>query len=220
MIDRIVLTLCLGVLLAPVSTSQAQQTKKIARLGYVSASGGPGTPDARFEVFRQGLRDLGYIEGKNILLEVRYAEGRQDPIPSLVADLVELKVDVLLLTTLPGIRAAKQATKTIPIVIITAQDPVATGIVDSLAHPGGNITGLTRLTRELGGKRLELLQEVVPKISRVGVLWDVDDPGSAIAFKQYETAARALKIQLQSLQVRGPNPDLEGAFETAAKALR
>src|SRR5215831_21048650 len=189
----------------------------IAWLGYVSASGGPASPDARFEVFRQGLRDLGYIEGKNILLEVRYAEGRQDPIPSLVADLVELKVDVLLLTTLPGIRAAKQATKTIPIVIITAQDPVATGIVDSLAHPGGNITGLTRLTRELSGKRLELLQEVVPKISRVGVLWDVDDPGSAIAFKQYETAARALKIQLQSLQVRGPNPDLDGAFETAAK---
>src|SRR5215472_338609 len=173
-----------GALLAVAVTAEAQQAKKVPRIGYVSASGGPASPDARFEVFRQGLRDLGYIEGKNILLEVRYAEGRQDPIPSLVADLVELKVDVLLLTTLPGIRAAKQATKTIPIVIITAQDPVATGIVDSLAHPGGNITGLTRLTRELGGKRLELLQEVVPKISRVGVLWDVDDPGSAIAFKQ------------------------------------
>jgi putative ABC transport system substrate-binding protein len=217
MIDRIVLTFCLGVLLAPVSTSEAQQTKKIARLGYVSASGGPGTPDARFEVFRQGLRDLGYIEGKNILLEVRYAEGKQDRFPSLVADLVELKVDVLLLTTLPGIRAAKQATKTIPIVIITAQDPVTIGIVDSLADPGGNVTGLTRLTRELSGKRLELLKEVIPDMSRVGVLWDEEGIGSGIAFKEYEAAARALKIQLQSLQVGGPNPDLEGAFETAAK---
>ena len=217
MSKKVFLGVAIFSLIAWLCPAEAQQSKKVARLGYVSASGGPASPDARFEVFRQGLRDLGYIEGKNILLEVRYAEGRQDPIPSLVADLVELKVDVLLLTTLPGIRAAKQATKTIPIVIITAQDPVATGIVDSLAHPGGNITGLTRLTRELSGKRLELLQEVVPKISRVGVLWDVDDPGSAIAFKQYETAARALKIQLQSLQVRGPNPDLEGAFETAAK---
>src|SRR5215469_7231199 len=139
------------IVVALFSPAEAQQSKKVARLGYVSASGGPASPDARFEVFRQGLRDLGYIEGKNILLEVRYAEGRQDPIPSLVADLVELKVDVLLLTTLPGIRAAKQATKTIPIVIITAQDPVATGIVDSLARPGGNITGLAGLTRELSG---------------------------------------------------------------------
>src|SRR5262245_23017180 len=168
--------------------AEGQQAKKVARLGYVSASGGPASPDARFEVFRQGLRDLGYIEGKNILLEVRYAEGKQDRFPSLVADLVELKVDVLLLTTLPGIRAAKQATKTIPIVIITAQDPVAIGIVDSLAHPGGNVTGLTRLTRELSGKRLELLKEVIPEISRVGVLWDEEDIGSGIAFKEYETA--------------------------------
>jgi putative ABC transport system substrate-binding protein len=134
-----------------------------------------------------------------------------------VLDLVELKVDVLLLTTLPGIRAAKQATKTIPIVMVTVQDPVATGLVDSLAHPGGNVTGLTTLMRDLGGKRLELLKEVVPRISRAGVLWDGEDVGSVIALKEYETAARALKIQLQSLEVRGPNPDLEGAFETAAK---
>ena len=115
------------------------------------------------------------------------------------------------------IRAAKQATKTISIVMVTGQDPVATGIVNSLARPGGNITGFTRLTRELSGKRLEMLNEVIPGISRVRVLWDADAPGTAIGFKEYEAAARALKIQLQSLGVRDPNPDFEGAFQTAAK---
>src|SRR5262249_41573629 len=152
--------------------------------------------------------------------EVRYAEGRQDPIPSLVADLVELKVDVLLLTTLPGIRAAKQATKTIPIVIITAQDPVATGIVDSLAHPGGNITGLTRLTRELSGKGLELLREVVQGISRVAAFVNETQlgkgPETANDFQWYEAPAQALKISLQPLALRDPNPDFEGAFQAAA----
>jgi len=168
MIRTISVCLLIAALLFTVSIAEAQQAKKVPRIGYVSASGGSGTPDARFEVFRQGLRDLGYIEGKNILLEIRYAEGKPERFPSLVTELVELKVDALLLTTLPGIRTAKQATKTIPIVIITAQDPVATGIVDSLAHPGRNVTGLTRLTRELSGKRLELLKEVIPEISRVG----------------------------------------------------
>jgi putative tryptophan/tyrosine transport system substrate-binding protein len=130
---------------------------------------------------------------------------------------VQLKVDVLVLSALPAIRAAEQATKTIPIVMVTTQDPVAIGLIDSLARPGGNITGLTRLTRELSGKRLELLKEMVPKISRVRVLWDADDRGGAIGFKEYEAAARALKIQLQSLEIRGPNPDLEGAFQAATK---
>src|SRR5215813_12502076 len=215
--NRNVFSIVLGLsLLVFTVLAEAQQPTKIRRIGYVSGSG-PVTSDPRFDALRQGLRDLGYIEGKNILIEYRYAEGRQDPIPSLVAELVQLEVDVLVSPSLPAIRAAKQATKTIPIVMVFNADPVETGIVDRLARPGGNVTGLTRLTRELGGKRLELLKDVVPRISRVGVLWDVDDPGSAIAFKQYETAARALKIQLQSLQVRGPNPDLEGAFETAAK---
>ena len=134
-----------------------------------------------------------------------------------MAELVQLKVDVLVVRSLSAIRAAKQATKTIPIVMVTTQDPVATGLVDSLARPGGNITGLTGLTRELSGKRLELLKEAVPGISRVGVLRDADSAAAAIAFKEYETAARALKIQLQSLDVRGPNPDYEGAFQAAAK---
>jgi len=214
---KTIVGLLVGVALASVHLAQAQQPKKVPRIGYVSASGGPGTPDPRFEAFRQGLRDLGYIEGKNILVEYRYAEGKQDPIPSLVAELVQLNVDVLVSPALPAIRAAKQATKTIPIVMVFNVDPVETGIVDSLAHPGGNFTGLTRLTRELGGKRLELLKEVVARVSRVGVLWDTDEASAAIGFKEYEAAAHAMKIQLQSLEVRGPNPDLEGAFQAAAK---
>jgi putative ABC transport system substrate-binding protein len=128
---------------------------------------------------------------------------------------LQLKVDVLVVTALTAIRAAKQATKTIPIVIVTTQDPIATGLVDSLARPGGNITGLTRLTHELNGKRLELLKEVIPEMSRVGILWDAS--ASGVGFKEYEGAANALKIQVQSLEVRGPNPDLEGAFRAAAK---
>ena len=130
---------------------------------------------------------------------------------------MQLEVDVLVSPSLTAIRAAKQATKTIPIVMVFNADPVETGIVDSLARPGGNVTGLTRLTRELGGKRLELLKDVVPRISRVGVLWDADEASAAIGFKEYQTAARALKTQLQSMEVRGPKPDLEGAFRDAAK---
>jgi putative ABC transport system substrate-binding protein len=197
--------------------AEAQQTGKVPQIGFVSGSDDPNTPGPNVDAFRQGLRDLGYTEGKNILVEYRYAEGKLDRIPSLVAELVQLKVDVLVSGNFPAIRAAKQATKAIPIVIVTAQDPVATGLVDSLARPGGNITGLTGLTRELSGKRLELLKEVVPGISRVGVLWDTDAPGTAIGLKEYEAAARALKIPLQSLEVRGPNPNLEGAFQAAAK---
>jgi putative ABC transport system substrate-binding protein len=166
--------------------------------------------------FRQGLRDLGYIEGKNILVEYRF-DVNPERFPSHVAELVELKVDVLATGNLAAIRAAKQATKTIPIVMVTTVDPVATGLVDSLAHPGGNITGLTRLTRELSGKRLELLREVVPRMSRVGVLWDADDPGAVNGFKEYDTAAGALKIPIQSLQVRSSNPDFEQAFRDATK---
>jgi ABC-type uncharacterized transport system substrate-binding protein len=211
------LTLC-TMLLALCSFAQAQQPAKIPRIGYVSGSGDPSNPGPFVEAFRQGLRDLGYIEGKNILVEYRYAEGKLDPIPGIVAELVQLKVDVIVAAALPAIRAAKQATKTIPVVMVTSQDPVAAGLVDSLAHPGGNITGLTRLTRELRGKRLELLKEVLPRVSRVGVLVDLNTTALSTAFKDYETAASALKIQLQSLEVRGPKPDFEGAFQAAAKA--
>jgi putative tryptophan/tyrosine transport system substrate-binding protein len=195
--------------------ADAQQPAKIPRIGYVSGAGDPSNPGPAVEAFRQGLRDRGYIEGKNIVLEYRYAEGRQDRVPSLVSELVQLKVDVHV--TLPSVRAAKEATKTIPIVMVLAVDPVATVIVNSLARPGGNITGISTLQRELGGKRLELLKEVVPAMSRVGVLRDASAPGSALGFNEYEEAARALKVHLQSLGVRGPEPDLEGAFQAATK---
>ena len=206
----------IAVLVTAVSFARAQQSKKVPRIGFLSATS-PSSISALTEAFRQGLREHGYVEGKNILIEYRYAEGKLDRIPSLVAELVQLKVDVLVTPAFPAIRAAKQATKTIPIVMLSNVDPVATGIVDSLARPGGNITGLARFTAELSGKRLELLKEMVPGISRVGVLWDADDPGGGIGFKEYEAAARALKMQLISLEIRGPNPDLEGAFQAAAK---
>ena len=211
---KIVVSLVATFVLASIQLAEAQQPKKIPRIGFLSGSGGP----AMVEAFRQGLRDLGYIEQRNILVELRYVEGQADRIPSLVAELVQLKVDVLVSGTFPAIRAAKQATNTIPIVMVTAQNPVEAGLVDSLAHPGGNITGVTRLTRDLSGKRLELLKEMIPKVLRVGALWDVDAPGASVAFKEYEAAARALKIELQPLKVRGPNPDLENAFQAAAKA--
>ncbi len=199
--------------------AEAQQPKKVPRIGYMSGEGGggPSTPSPNLEAFRQGLRDLAYIEGKNILVEYRHAEGKVDRIPSLVAELVQLKVDVLVLPNFLAIRTAKEATRTIPIVMLTSVDPVATGIVDSLAHPGGNITGISRLNRELSGKRLELLKEVVPTISRVGVFWNTETESATLGFKEYEAAARALKIQLLSLGLRGPNLDLEGTFQAAAK---
>jgi putative ABC transport system substrate-binding protein len=204
-------------LLALSFPANAQQPKKVPLVGYLSSVGDPSNPGSSVEAFRQGLRDLGYTEGKNILVEYRYIAGKLDRAPDLVADLVQLKVDALVVNFLPGIRAAKEATKTIPIVMVSFVDPVANGIIDSLARPGGNVTGLSTLSRDLSGKRLELLKEVVPKASQVGVLWDTNAPGPAIAFKEYEAAARALKVKLQSLEIRGPTPDLEGAFQAAAK---
>ena len=211
-----VLLLATG-LLATVSHAHAQHPEKIPRIGYLSSTGNTVAPAPHDEAFRQGLRDLGYVEKKNILVEYRYAEGKRDRIPALVADLVQLKVDVLVLGNPPAIRAGKEATKTIPIVIVTSQDPVVAGYVDSLARPGGNITGLTRLTRDLSGKRLELLKEAVPGISRVGLFVVADPAAPRNAQKEYEAAARALKIPLQSLEVRSGNPDIDGAFQEAAK---
>ncbi|HEX7233101.1 MAG TPA: ABC transporter substrate-binding protein [Candidatus Binatia bacterium] len=175
----------------------------------MSSAGSAAAPGSQIEALRQGLRQLGYIEGTNVLVEYRYAQGEQDRMPSLVTELVQLKVDVLVVTALTAIRAAKRATKTIPIVMVILSDPVATGIVDSLPRPGGNITGFTRLTRELSGKRLELFKEAVPQLSRTVVLWDADSPGSAAAFKDYEAAGQALKLPIQSLKMTGPNSDFE-----------
>ena len=201
-------------LLAWFDPADAQQPAKIPRIGYVSVSGVPNAPGTLVETFRQKLRELGYIEGQNILVEYRYAAEKPDQIPRFVAELVQLQVDVLVSSSSDAIRAAKQATKTIPIVMVASFDPVATGIVDSLARPGGNITGLTKLTRELSGKRLELLKEAFPQISRVGIL----GTQGGTFFKEYEVAALALKIPLQLFEVlRGPNPDLDGTFQAATK---
>ncbi len=218
MIQTIV-NVALGVLLVVIcSFAQAQPQAKAPRIGFLSGSGTPSNPAMSERAFRQGLSDLGYVDGKNMVLEVRYAEGNRARIPSLVVELVQLKVDVFLTGNLTAIRLAKQATQTIPIVMVTNADPVATGLIDTLARPGGNITGITNLSRDLSAKRLELLKEIVPKLSRVAILWDETNEGSAIGFKEYEAAARVLNLQIQSLEIRGPNPDLEGAFHAATKA--
>jgi putative tryptophan/tyrosine transport system substrate-binding protein len=217
---KIFLSLLAPLLLPSVYLAAAQQPKTVPRIGYVSGFGDLNDPGPQVVAFRQGLRDLGYIEGKNILVEYRYIEGKRNQISDLVAELVQLKVDVLVSGTVPAILAAKQATKTIPIVMVTNVDPVATGIVDSFARPGGNITGLTRLTKDLNGKRLELLKEVVPGMLRLGVLWETEAIVASIGpvgLKEYEAAARAMKIGFQSLEVSGKNPDLEGAFQAATK---
>ena len=215
---KIVVWLLTTVLLTTESMAEAQQPAKIPRIGYLSGTGDSSNHGPYVEALRQGLRDLGHIDGKNIVIEFRGAEGKLDRIPVIVNELVQLNVDVLVLPLASAIRAAKQATKTIPIVIVFGGDPVADGIIDSFARPGGQITGVTTLSRDLGGKRFELLTEVVPRLSRVGVLRNPDDRTSAReVFKEYETAARTANIQIQSLDVRGPNPDLDGAFQTAAK---
>jgi putative tryptophan/tyrosine transport system substrate-binding protein len=193
------------------------QRGKIPRIGYAS-TGAASPPSPLLEAFRQGLRDMGYFEGRNILVEYRYAEFKLDRIPSLVNELVQLNVDVLVLPTSPvAIYAALETTRTIPIVMVLNGDPVADGLVSSLARPGGNLTGLYTLQRELNGKRLELLAESISRLSRVAILWDQDSQAAAGAFKAYEAAALSLKIPLQSLTVQSSNPDFEGAFQAAVK---
>lgn len=204
-----------AILLALGFPAEAQQTEKAPRLGYISGSDANASL-AQVEGFREGLRNLGYQEAKNILIEYRYAGGNVDRIPTIVAELIKLQVDVLVSTNAAAISAAKQATKTIPIVMVTTIDPVAGGLIDSLARPGGNITGVTRLAYELSDKRLELLKEAVPTISRVGVLLATGRTRGA-DLKEYEVTAQTLKLQLVSLLVRGPEPDLQGAFHSAAK---
>jgi putative ABC transport system substrate-binding protein len=211
----------LALILTTIHFAGAQQVKKIPRIGFVTSAGNPNNPGLRVEAFQRGLRELGYVEGKNILVEYRYIEGKTQRVPEIVAELVQLNVDVLVLLSLGAVRIAKQATRTIPIVTVLPDDLVALGIVDSLARPGGNITGLTRLSRELSGKRLELLTEVLPGISRIAVLWGPSSTNrprlETPPFQDYEQPARALKITLQILEVRPPNPDLAGAFRDAAK---
>jgi putative ABC transport system substrate-binding protein len=204
-------------LLAPVSI-EAQQHKKIPRIGYLSGTYNPANPGPYIEALRQGLRELGYIEGKDILIEYRGVEGKFETIPSIITELVRLQVDVLVLPLVNAMEVAKATTQTIPIVMITQVDPVAAGLVASLAHPGGNITGLATLQRDLSGKRLELLKEVVPRLSRVGILRRANEKVAKIGFDEYAAAAQALKLQVQSFELQDSHFDLEGTFQAALKA--
>jgi putative tryptophan/tyrosine transport system substrate-binding protein len=215
----VVLTLSLTVslTLAPLA-AKAQQVEKIARIGYLG-SGRAAQPHLN-EAFRQGLRDLGYIEGRNLVMEYRDAEGKFDRLPALAAELVALKVDVIVVGNTPAAVAAKQATGTLPIVFTGVGDPVASGFVTSLAHPGGNMTGLSiTVGPELVGKRLELLKQVVPAVSRVAVLWRPGAVGERpdLLLPVAEVAARALGVRLQILEARGPT-DFDRAFSEMTRA--
>lgn len=200
------------------ASAQAQQPEKIHRLGLLSG-GFPG-PSPDIEAFRQGLRDLGYVEGKNLVIEYRYAEGQGSRYPQLVSELIRLKVDVIVANGTEPTTVAKQATSTIPIVMTSSTDPEGTGLISSLAHPGGNVTGLTERSGALAGKQLELLKETIPRLSRLGVVLPVSSrtgaPGGAskVFVTEIETAARELSVQIIRLVVRGPD-DYEEAVRAA-----
>jgi putative ABC transport system substrate-binding protein len=200
------------VLLAVGVTAEAQQPTKIPRIGYQSAS----SSGEREEAFRQGLRELGYVEGQNIVIEWRFAQGKTDQVPRNAAELVRLKIDVIVTGGPTDTRAAKGATSTIPIVMTNDSDPVGTGIVASLARPGGNITGITALSAELNGKRLELLKETLPRLSHVVALWG-PGPERSVTLKETEDAARSLGVKLQVQDLKEPD-DLNRAFEAITKA--
>jgi putative tryptophan/tyrosine transport system substrate-binding protein len=195
--------------------AEAQQPKKVPQIGFLIGASATSVA-ARLDAFRQGLRYLGYVEGKNIVIEYRYAEGKSDRLPALAAELVRLKVDIIATAGPASTRSAKQATVTTPIVMANDDDPIGSGFAASLARPGGNITGLSTLSPELSGKQLELLREIVPKLSRVGVLGDVTRPGIPQALREINVAADAFGVQLQYLEVRGCK-DIETAFRAASK---
>ena len=209
-----VLTLC-AMLFALCSSASAQQPAKIPRIGFLSGQS-LSTISTRTEAFRQGLRELGYVEGKNIVIEWRFAEGKLDRLPTLAAELVRLKVDVIVTSGLGSTRPANEASNTIPIVMTQDPDPVGNGFVASLARPGRNITGLSTLSPELSGKRLELLKEIIPKLSRVAVLGTSTNASTAQMLRETELAAGALGVKLQYLDVRSPK-DIEAAFRAASK---
>jgi len=210
-------TLAGGLLAAPLA-AEAQQAAKVARIGFLALNMA-AAPHLR-EAFRQGLRDLGYVEGRTVVIEYRDAEGKPERLPALAAELVALKVDVILAAGEPHALAAKQATKTIPIVFTVAADPVASGLVTSLARPGGNVTGLSSVGPDLVGKRLERLKQAVPGVSRVAVLWQpgaADERTEKDLLKGAEVAARALGVRLQFVEARGP-ADIDRAFSDMTRA--
>jgi putative ABC transport system substrate-binding protein len=190
--------------------ARGQQPDKIFKIGFIATGGVPLYMNA----FHDALQALGWIEGKNVIYEARYAENRLDRLPKMVAELLRLNVDVIVAGGTPAPLAAKRATATVPIVMTAAADPLGSGLVASLARPGGNVTGLSLMSADLVEKRLELLKEVLPGISSVAVLWNADHPFSALVFKETARAAQALRIEVQSLEVRSPG-DIDGALTTA-----
>ena len=213
MIAKFLICLLATFFLTTVSLADAQQLKEVPRVAYL-AGGTASSQASQLEEFSQGLRELRYIEGKNIIIEPRYAEGKLDRLPALAAELVGLQVDVIVTAGPTATRPAKEATTKIPIVMAFDSDPVGSGFVASLAHPGGNITGLSSISAELNGKRLELLKETVPRLSRVAVLGTSTNPGNAQALKETELAAGAFGVKMQYLDVKAPK-DIETAFRAA-----
>jgi len=203
-----------GGLLAVPLAARAQQAAKVPRIGYLSANSMVASPPNLHEAFRQGLRDLGYVEGRNVVIEYREAEGKFERLPGLAADLIALNVDVIVAPTTVAALAAKQVTRTLPIVFFGATDPVTGGLVDSLARPGGNVTGLAGFSPELVGKCLEVLKQAVPGASRVAILWQPGSGGERTekdTLKGAEVAAQALGVRLQLVEARGP-ADIDRAF--------
>ena len=196
---------------------EAQQFGKVPRIGFLIVDS-PSAASTRVEAFKEGLQELGYVDGKNITLEYRYAEGKADRLPQLASELVRLKTDVLVTGGGNQVAiAAMKATGTIPIVMTNVADPVVTGLVASLARPGGNITGLTSVTYDLSGKRLELIKDTLPKLGRIAVLYDPSDRAKVVEFKEMQAVAGSFSVQLQSLEVRRAE-DFEGAFKSGSRA--
>jgi len=214
--DGLIVALALGLLAAPLAAS-AQQPAKVPRIGFLGTSS-PSLEAHLVEAFRQKLRDLGYIEGQNIAIEYRWAEGQDDRLPDLVAELIRLKADVIVTTGTPGTLAATRTTKTIPIVMASSGNPVESGIVASLARPGGNVTGFTIQAPELAGKRLELLKEVVPRLSRVAVLWNPANPALHPVLEETRLAASTLRLTLQPVVEVRRADEFEDNFAKIARA--
>ena len=197
------------------AVSIGEQTNKVIHIGFLR----PDAPDFLLDAFREGLRDLGYVEGRDVVIEQRWASGHYDKLPALADELVRLKVDIIVTSATPGAIAAKNATSTIPIVIAASSDPVASGIVASLAHPGGNITGLTLMNDELAIKRLEILKETVPRSSRVAVLWSTSNPTYARMIEKIKVAARQIRLELEIVKVANPD-QLERALSAVNEDSR
>ena len=204
------------VLVVAGSVAQAQPSAKVRRIGVLTPRS-PSDSALWHQAFQQGLHNLGWVEGKNIAIEYRYSQGKRDRLPDLAADLLRLKVELVVVVSVYAARAVQQVDKAVPIVMASAADPVQLGLVASLARPGGNITGLSEITPEMAGKRLELLKEMVPKLSRVAVLWDPGNDASALSWKEVQSPASQLGLHLHSLEARSPK-DFDKAFEDATKA--